>query len=101
MDRFKYVQKVGDCDGVPWIVECAFGWCEEEDDQIRRLVTGVNWSPGILNPFRELGPAGTSLDTLLTSQRVSEEEPVVMVLHMTMPRVEYSDRGKSAVIIPE
>ena len=36
----------------------------------RRLVTGVNWSPGIVNPFRTLGEYGRSLDSILTEQRV-------------------------------
>ena len=34
-------------------------------DEARRLITGVNWSPGIRNPFRSLGvaePAEGGLD---------------------------------------
>ena len=54
-------------------------------------MTGVNWSPGILNPFRELGRFGQSLDSLLSEQRASFDEPG--------PRVEYTDRGKSAVVV--
>ena len=67
--------------------------------ETRRLVTGVNWSPGILNPFRELGRFGQSLDTILSRQRADRDEPVILVLHMTCPRVEYTDRGKSAVVV--
>ena len=55
-------------DGVPWVIETAFGWCPEAR-QSRRLVTGVNWSPGIVNPFRQLGRFGESLDTVLAKQR--------------------------------
>ena len=40
-------------DGVPCVVEFAFAWCPEAKS--RRLITGVNWSPGIANPFRQLG----------------------------------------------
>ena len=62
-----------------------------------RLVTGVNWSPGIGNPFRTMGRSGASLDTLLQNQRVDED--CVVVAHLASPRVSYTDRGKSAVVI--
>ena len=97
MESFKY-KKVQDIDdGVPWVVETAFGWCPDADQ--RRLITGVNWSPGIINPFRELGRFGNSLDTVLSQARADQNEPVILVLHMACPRVEYTDRGKSAVVI--
>jgi hypothetical protein len=59
----------------------------------------VNWSPGIINPFRELGRFGQSLDTILEQCRAGREDPVVLLLHLACPRVEYTDRGKSAVIV--
>ena len=97
MESFNY-RKVSDTDdGVPWMVETAFGWCPDGDS--RRLITGVNWSPGIINPFRQLGTYGESLDTILTEQRAKETEPVILLLHMACPRVEYTDRGKSNVVI--
>ena len=49
--------------------------------------------------FRELGRYGASLDTVLSRQRVDQDDPVILVLHMTCPRVEYTDRGKSAVVV--
>ena len=82
---------------MPWIVETAFGWTPDRPGRV--LVTGVNWSPGIINPFRELGSFGESLDTVLSEQRANRGEPVILVLHMTCPRVEYTDRGKSAVVV--
>src|SRR5262245_13528336 len=84
-------------DGVPWVQETAFGYLPGA--RSRRLVTGVNWSPGILNPFRELGRFGQSLDSVLTRLRADRDEPVVLLLHLACPRVEYTDRGKSAVVI--
>jgi DNA topoisomerase VI subunit B len=84
-------------EGVPCVVEFAFGWCPEAAS--RRLITGVNWSPGITNPFRQLGSYGRSLDTILSQQRANRDEPVIMILHVACPRVEYTDRGKSAITI--
>jgi DNA topoisomerase VI subunit B len=97
MDSFQY-KRAADCtDGIPWVIETAFGWCPEASQ--RCLVTGVNWSPGIVNPFRVLGRFGASLDTILSQQRADADEPVTLVLHMACPRVEYLDRGKSAVVV--
>ena len=42
---------------------------------------------------------GDSLDSLLERQWAGDDEPVVLVLHLACPRVEYTDRGKSAVVV--
>jgi DNA topoisomerase VI subunit B len=99
MESFQYRKATGVSKGVPWIVEAAFAW--RPGGHARRLITGVNWSPGILNPFRELGAFGESLDSLLQRQRAGHEEPVVLVLHMACPRVAFADRGKSSVIVED
>jgi DNA topoisomerase VI subunit B len=97
MESFDYRKATGIEDGVPWVAETAFGWLG--DGFSRHFFAGVNWSPGIVNPFRQLGRYGRSLDSILEQQRVGRLEPVVLVLHMACPRVEYTDRGKSAVVI--
>jgi hypothetical protein len=84
-------------DDIPWIIETAFAWCPKAKQ--RQLVTGVNWSPGIVNPFRELGEYGTSLDTMLTRAKADTDDPVILVIHIACPRVEYTDRGKSALVL--
>ncbi len=98
MDSFQYRRAKEEIDGVPTVVESAFVWLGESESA-RRLITGVNWSPGIVNPFRELGKFGESLDSVLEQQRIGRDEPGVLLLHMACPRVEYTDRGKSAVVI--
>jgi hypothetical protein len=95
MDSFNYKKILAETDSLPCVVEMAFGWCPRLG--YRRLVTGVNWSPGIGNPFRTMGKYGSSLDTLLQKQRVDED--CVVVLHLACPRVAYTDRGKSVVVI--
>jgi hypothetical protein len=96
METFKYICDKGESDGLPWVIETAFIWCPEAG---RRLITGVNFSPGINNPFRELGTQGMGLEGLLEQQRAGRGEPVALVVHMVCPRVNYSDRGKSAVVM--
>src|SRR5262245_22937409 len=110
METFEYRRVMEVEDDVPWIVETAFavlrrgmeqwndvGGCPQAAE--RRLITGVNWSPGIVNPFRELGRFGTSMDTILTRARCDTDDPVILVLHIACPRVEYTDRGKSALVL--
>jgi hypothetical protein len=81
------------------VIEAAFGFCPNGKAE-RRQVVGVNWSPGIVNPFRTLGPYGRSLDSVLTEQRAGDpSEPIIFVLHLAHPRIEYSDRGKSSVVV--
>jgi hypothetical protein len=98
MESYKYKRVVGITDGKPWIVETAFAWCPKGTGK-RRIVTGVNWSPGIINPFRQVGSYGRSLDTILERQRVGADEPTALFLHLTCPRVQYADRGKSSLVI--
>jgi hypothetical protein len=97
MESFEYRRVMQTEDDIPWIIETAFAWCPKATQ--RRLITGVNWSPGIINPFRELGHFGTSLDTILTRARADTNDPVILVLHISCPRVEYTDRGKSALVL--
>jgi DNA topoisomerase VI subunit B len=97
MATFQYKQVRRTDFRLPWVIEAAFAWCPEQTS--RRLITGVNWSPGILNPFRALGPWRQSLDTVLSQQRADRDEPVVVLLHLACPRVEYTDRGKSAIVV--
>jgi DNA topoisomerase VI subunit B len=94
MDSFRYAREVNLTDGLPSVVEVGFAWCP---GQPRRLVTGVNWSPGISNPFRELGQHAVSLDALLAELHADRGEPITFVIHVASPRVEYRDRGKSSV----
>jgi hypothetical protein len=79
--------------------KCAMETAPDQDRQGRRLVTGVNWSPGIVNPFRELGKVGESMDSLLADQEAGAAEPIALVVHLASPGAEYLDRGKSAVVI--
>ena len=84
---------------MPDVIETAFGWCPDGANE-RRIITGVNWSPAIGSPFRSLGAYGKSLDTILSKQRSGRDEPIVFVLHLARPRIEFTDHGKTAVVIP-
>lgn len=86
-------------DDTPWVLESAFGWLGAEAENGRRIFAGANWSAAIKNPFRSFGTTGEGLESALSKMYVSRQEPVVFILHLAHPRLEYTDRGKSALII--
>jgi hypothetical protein len=85
--------------GVPGVLEMAFG--KLPDAEWRRIFAGANWSAGIKNPFRTFGHTGEGLETQLGDLRATRSEPVVIVAHLAQPRVEYLDKGKSALVVGE
>jgi len=101
MDSFRYDRKKGETNGIPWIIETAFAYAASRHEHGRTIVTGVNWSPGIVNPFRELGKMGHGLEAVLQDLRVGAQEPVIVFVHMACASVQYTDRGKSAVLMQD
>jgi hypothetical protein len=92
-------EKASFIEELPYVLESAFGWLGEGAQDERRIYTGANWSAAIKNPFRAFGGTGEGLETTLAKLRATRDEPVVFVLHLAHPRVEYTDRGKSALVI--
>jgi DNA topoisomerase VI subunit B len=99
METFQYKRTAEvDSDGLPAVIETAFAWRGDQCTEQRRLITGVNWSPGIGNPFRTLGNTyGDGLAAMLAERFAGCNEPIVFLLHLAHPRVRYTDRGKSAL----
>jgi hypothetical protein len=98
METFEYVKQTGTTRaGLPYVLEVAFAWCEDIEE--RRLITGLNFSPALGNPFRALGPYGDSLDEVLTSRRASSDEPIMVLVHLTSPTMSFTDRGKGQLVL--
>jgi DNA topoisomerase VI subunit B len=94
---FKYARVLDVYDGVPYVAETAFGWAPKAAWG-RRIISGANWSVAIgSTPFRSFGRFAESLDSLLSLQRAGQFEPVHLLIHLACARIEYTDRGKSAV----
>jgi Histidine kinase-, DNA gyrase B-, and HSP90-like ATPase len=103
---FKYNRRFGVKDGLPRVVETAFGihasgLTAGDAAPERKFITGVNWSPGIGNPFRSIGKSGDGLDALMVSVRASSGAPVIFCMHVACPRVNYLDRGKTAIVVDD
>jgi DNA topoisomerase VI subunit B len=109
-ESFRYSRKIAKCKKresapdekacfIPWVLESAFGWRGNESEDMRRIFSGANWSSAIKNPFRSFGSTGEGLETALSDIRATRFEPIVFVLHLAHPRVQYTDRGKSALVV--
>jgi DNA topoisomerase VI subunit B len=126
-DSFDYQANAFEDDSLPYVVEIAFAYApglrertideteyltgdEDEDaeierraerrDRVRRMVTGLNFSASVgANPFRELGDR-QGLDGLLNAQYAGPDEPVIVFVHLTTPRLQFLDKGKSSVALP-
>lgn len=86
--------------GMPYVIEVAFA-ARVTDDAMRVIYAGANWSAAINNPFRTFGPTGEGLESHLHRARAGRNEPIVLAIHLAHPRVEYTDRGKSAIVIED
>lgn len=92
-NSFRY-KRVFSTDPLPAVYEFAFGHCPE--GARRWIVAGVNWSPGIVNPFRTVG-WGQSLDGILQEAWAGPNESIIIFVHVASPVAGYLDRGKSSV----
>jgi DNA topoisomerase VI subunit B len=107
VDTFKYQQRKGMTDdGIPYIVEFAFGLHQSGLSQngagvSRKFITGANWSAAIGNPFRAFGSTGEDLESTLAKVRANATAPVICALHLASAYVQYADRGKSSIILTD
>jgi Histidine kinase-, DNA gyrase B-, and HSP90-like ATPase len=99
---FKYFASPGyGAEGLPYLIEIATcplkQWVDgEEETQWRLLVTGVNFSATLENPFDTFrGLEG--MDEILAELRAGPYAPVIVCVHYACPHVEYLDRGKSRI----
>jgi DNA topoisomerase VI subunit B len=99
--KYQLVERLDD-NNVPSVIEIAFGVLQEGLDGAEgrgREIRGLNWSPALGDPFRSLGSDGESLTAMLRDLKVSRNDPVVTFINVAHPRLQYLDRGKSAVAI--
>lgn len=89
-ESIHYVKRNG-VEFLPHIVEVAFG-VQKEDNAGRRILTGLNWSS-------TLGVPITMLQELIGEMRIDKDDPVTLIVHLTRPRFEFVDRGKTRLNI--
>ena len=80
------------------IATCAFKqWVRGKERAAGRLlITGVNFSATIENPFESFkGMEG--MEEILAEARAGKYAPVIVCVHYASPHIEYLDRGKSRI----
>jgi len=86
-DSVKYAKRYGFDDGLPFVIEMAFG-VRQGDEDGRRVIYGLNWAPALGTPVPELS-------TLMQRMRMDPHDPITVILHMAKPRFDFVDHGKS------
>jgi DNA topoisomerase VI subunit B len=94
-ESMKYRKVEGSLDdGRPSVLELGFAWRTEAYASLgRRIIAGVNWTPSIQLPFREL-------PSWLGEQRLDAMDSVIFLAHVVLPRPDFTDRGKSLLALP-
>ena len=103
---FRYKRLSGiDAQGLPYVVECAFGITENLSLQGTHI--GVNWSVPLTNPLKENSFDGADgervwgLGGLLESNHIDlDGDPIFLALHLICPQFRFLDRGKGSVHLP-
>jgi DNA topoisomerase VI subunit B len=88
--RYRRVRDIDD-DGLPFVLEMAFGILTEEfEGRGRTIIAGVNWSPALSLPFR-------ATPGLLSEARADRTDPIVILAHLAKPGTHFTDRGKGVL----
>jgi Histidine kinase-, DNA gyrase B-, and HSP90-like ATPase len=90
---FKYSRILGHDQDLPFVVETAFAPGPDYS-----VISGINWSAALHDPFRSLGPTRGSLFGVLVEQRAAHASVLVGV-HLATPTIQFVDRGKSTVVL--
>ncbi len=90
----RYKKLEGTADGLPYVLEVAFGVFTGEYLECRREVSaGANWTPLLSMPFE-------SMHQVFSEVRVDRADPVAILVHLSCPRLEFTDRGKTHAALP-
>ena len=91
-ESFVYRKAEIEHDGLPYMVEVAFGY--HSGGTGLRVVEGFNFSPAV-------GGSPFQLEQRLALNRVDEDDPVTVFAHVTAPRLNFLDRGKARISLPD
>jgi hypothetical protein len=93
-ERLKYHKVESMADDLPFVLELACGCYTKDFESLpQQNLVGVNWSPALKAPF-------PGLQLFLGEARVDSFDPVVVFVHLAMPRPDFTDRGKSTLTLP-
>jgi DNA topoisomerase VI subunit B len=79
-------------DGLPYVLETAFGY--RGDEYAATIIEGFNFSPAV-------GGSPFNLEGRLENAEVEPVDPVTVFAHVACPRLNFLDRGKSRISLPD
>jgi hypothetical protein len=99
-DQVKYSRELGHDGDLPFVVEAAFA--PIKDLSSTPLVSGINWSPAIGDPFRWSASAWShhTLRGLVRDRHVVAGTSTLIGVSVATPTVSFVDRGKSSAMLP-
>jgi hypothetical protein len=75
-------------DGPPFFIEAAFAYRGDDDENGADIIEGFNFTPAVGgSPFR--------LEGHLAEARVQDYNPIIALVHLTSPGLDFLDRGKA------
>jgi hypothetical protein len=104
LSHFEYRKATFIVGGLPYLAEASFVYAPSLLG--RCLVPGLNHSPDLpgRSPFHELDKYADgnpiSLHDLLGWLEVDPRDPVIVFIHVVSPHFEFTDKGKTAVVLP-
>ena len=92
-ESFQYKKIMGDTDGLPFVLEVAFGQMGGDiADCVHFIKTNaLNWTPTISKPWD---------DWRFSDTLISWDDPVHLFIHLACPRLDFTDRGKTRLKLP-
>ncbi|MDZ7759939.1 MAG: DUF2399 domain-containing protein [Desulfovermiculus sp.] len=95
-EHFQYKSKTMEVNNIPYVIEVAFAMFNQEhaESRSRNMRTALNWSAGLRVPT-------PTIENAMSKALVNSEDPVFFFIHIISPKLEFSDRGKSQLSLPE
>jgi DNA topoisomerase VI subunit B len=91
-ESIKYKCISGEVEGLPYVFELVFGYFTDDYNENSLIKTiGLNWSPALAMPFY--------LD--LDDFYIDSDDPVWIFIHLASPILNFTDRGKSKLTLPD
>jgi hypothetical protein len=99
-EAFEYTISVNFMDGRPYVVEIAICplaiWVDGKGTGPRQLITGVNFSATLQNPFNNFRHL-EGMSDILAELYAGPGKPVIVCVHLACAYIEYLDRGKGNI----
>lgn len=92
-NTIKYTQRKGYIDNIPYSIEVCFG--EQPDiEETADIIHGFNWSPSVF-------PHNADISGCCRDRDIGLSDPISLIVHIAYPGLQYTNRGKTQVALPE